>query len=101
MENYISYCVNEDHDINEDGDCVATGEYWLIEKVFVQPEQRGQGIARKMMEEAIAEMQAKRPELSIKLWCEAQDKDTDQELLANFYESFGFDATGNGAEMEL
>ena len=46
-------------------------------------------------------MQAKRPELSIKLWCEAQDKDTDQELLANFYESFGFDATGNGAEMEL
>ena len=101
MENYISYYINEDDIYNDEGDVVGVEEYWLIAKVFVQKEQRGQGIARKMMEEAIAEMQAKRPELSIKLWCEAQDKDTDQELLANFYESFGFDATGNGAEMEL
>lgn len=54
-----------------------------------------------MLIDAIAEMKTENSMLDIKLWCEPQDDDTDIELLAAFYESVGFEATGNGAEMIL
>ena len=93
--NYVSYSVQQEEIYDEEGEVSYGDDYWLIEKVYVATEMRGQGIARKMMIEAIAEMRAERPELMIRLVCEAQDKDTDQEMLAGFYESLGFDAVGD------
>ncbi|ENE6639054.1 GNAT family N-acetyltransferase [Salmonella enterica] len=102
MNEFISYQVNQDPVWSEEEQDIIDGqEYWLIAKVFVPLEKRGNGIARKLMSNAIIEMKAERPDLSIKLWCESQDSDTDDELLSAFYESFGFSFTGNGAEMEL
>ncbi|NUL35080.1 GNAT family N-acetyltransferase [Kosakonia sacchari] len=98
---FISYNTDTETLFDEEGYEYEGAEYWLINKIFVPSELRGQGIARQMMEEAIAEMRAERPELTIKLWCEPQDAETDGEKLAAFYESFGFEATGNGCEMEL
>ena len=92
---YVSYSVQQEEIYDEEGEVSYGDDYWLIEKCYVAPEMRGQGIARKMMVEAIEEMKAERPELKIRLVCEAQDKDTDQELLAGFYESLGFDAIGD------
>lgn len=92
---YVSYSVQQEEIYDEEGEVSYGDDYWLIEKCYVAPELRGQGIARNMMEQAIAEMRAERPELKIRLVCEAQDADTDQELLAGFYESLGFDAVGD------
>lgn len=101
MENYISFCVNSDDVYNDEGEVIDSVEYWLIEKVYTPFEMRGRGIARQMMNDALAEMKLEESSLPVRLWCEAQDEDTDHELLAAFYESFGFDATGNGSEMEM
>ncbi|HBQ8407041.1 TPA: GNAT family N-acetyltransferase [Klebsiella pneumoniae] len=98
---FISYDIDTESLFDEEGNEVEGAEYWLIEKIYVPVEKRGQGIARRMMSDAIKAMKAERPGLTIKLWCEAQDDETDSELLASFYESFGFEATGNGAEMEM
>lgn len=101
MKNFISYNIEQEDIYNEEFDVIGVEEFWLINKIYVPVEMRGQGLARKMMEEAIADMRKENSSLPIKLWCEAQDEDTDQELLAAFYESFGFEATGNEAEMIL
>lgn len=101
MTQFISYSIDSSEIFDNDGEVIGTEEFWLIEKIYVPSELRGNGIARKMMTKALVEMKTENAELSVKLWCEAQDDDTDQELLAAFYESFGFEATGNGAEMEM
>ena len=98
---FISYSVNSEDQYNADGEVFDSADYWVIEKVFVPVEERGQGKARKMLIDAIAEMKTENSMLDIKLWCDPQDDDTDSELLAAFYESVGFEATGNGAEMIL
>lgn len=95
MKNYVSYSVNQEEIYDEEGEVSYGDDYWLIEKCYVAPELRGQGIARMMMVVAIAAMRAERPDLKIRLVCEAQDEDTDQELLAGFYESLGFYAVGD------
>lgn len=84
----------------EVGEEIILSNYWLITSVFIQTENRGKGLARKLLEEAIAEIRVK-SSLPIKIWCESQDPLTDNERLADFYESLGFRATGLGEEMEL
>jgi predicted GNAT family N-acyltransferase len=101
MKEYITYGVDSEETYDDEGELAAEVDYWLISKVYVPVDKRGNGIARKLMTDAIADMKKERPELDIKLWCEAQDEDTDSDLLQGFYESLGFDATGNGAEMVL
>ena len=92
---YVSYPIQQEEIYDEEGEVSYGDDYWLVEMCYVAPELRGQGIARKMMEQAIAKMRSERPELTIKLVCEAQDEDTDQELLAGFYETLGFEAVGD------
>lgn len=101
MKEYISYSVVEEEIHGHEGDVVGAQEYWLIEAVYVPVANRGQGVARKLMAEAIAEMQSERPDLAIRLWCEPQDSSTCAEKLAEFYEGLGFSPTGNDAEMEM
>lgn len=99
---FISYSVTSEELYDEEGDVSFGDDYWIIEKIYVPSELRGQGIARKMLVKAIEEMKAEHPEYAIRLVCEAQDDETDQELLAKFYESVGFDAVGDDVgTMEL
>lgn len=95
MKAYVSYDINCEEIYDEDGEVSYGDDYWLISNVFVEKAFRGQGVARKMMIEAIAEMKAERPELKIKLVAIPQDDETDIELLGSFYESLGFEATGD------
>ena len=95
MKAFVSYDINCEEIYDEDGEVTYGDDYWLISNVFVEPAFRGQGVARKMMVEAIAEMKAERPELKIKLVAIPQDDETDIELLGAFYESLGFDAIGD------
>ena len=95
MKAFVSYDINCEEIYDEDGEVTYGEDYWLISNVFVEPAFRGQGVARKMMVEAIAEMKAERPELKIKLVAIPQDDETDIELLGAFYESLGFVAIGD------
>ena len=95
MKAFVSYDINCEEIYDEDGEATYGDDYWLISNVFVEPAFRGQGVARKMMVEAIAEMKAERPELKIKLVAIPQDDETDVELLGAFYESLGFEAIGD------
>lgn len=58
---YISYDVETETFLDEGGYECDGPEYWLISKVFVPLEERGQGKARKMMETALLEMRSERP----------------------------------------
>ena len=95
MKAFVSYDINCEEIYDEDGEVSYGEDYWLISNVFVEPAFRGQGVARKLMVEAIAEMKAERPELKIKLVAIPQDDETDIELLGAFYESLGFEAIGD------
>ena len=92
MKTYISYGINCEEIYDEDSEVYYGDDYWLISNLFVEKAARGQGVARKLMLEAIAEMKAERPELKIKLVAIPQDDETDIELLGAFYESLGFEA---------
>lgn len=92
---FISYSVTSEELYDEDGEVSYGDDYWLIEKIYVPSELRGQGIARGMLLQAIEEMRTEHPEYAIRLVCEAQDDETDQELLAKFYESVGFESVGD------
>jgi ribosomal protein S18 acetylase RimI-like enzyme len=95
MKAYVSYDINCEEIYDEDSEVYYRDDYWLISNVFVEKAFRGQGVARKLMLEAIAEMKAERPELKIKLVAMPQDDETDIELLGAFYESLGFEAIGD------
>ena len=95
MKAYVSYDINCEEIYDEDGEVSYGDDYWLISNVFVEKAFRGQGVARKMMIEAIAKMKAERPDLKIKLVAIPQDDETDIELLGAFYESLGFEAIGD------
>tara|TARA_R110000772_G_scaffold233800_2_gene345370 strand:- start:7318 stop:7584 length:267 start_codon:yes stop_codon:yes gene_type:complete len=58
----------------------------VIENIFVPKELRGQGIARKIMQELIENNKS----VTIELHAYPQDEETELEKLVNFYESFGF-----------
>ena len=60
MKAYVSYDINCEEIYDEDGEVSYGDEYWLISNVFVEKAFRGQGVARKLMTEAIAEMKAER-----------------------------------------
>ena len=95
MKAFVSYDINCEEIYDEDGEVTYGDDYWLISNVFVEPAFRGQGVARKLMVEVIAEMKAEHPELKIKLVAIPQDDETDIELLGAFYESLGFEAIGD------
>ena len=95
MKAYVSYDINCEEIYDEDGEVSYGDDYWLISNVFVEKAFRGQGVARKMMIEAIAKMKDERPELKIKLVAIPQDDETDIEFLGAFYESLGFEAIGD------
>lgn len=93
-EAYVSWDVEIDEGTEE--------EYVLIAKIFTPKEQRGQGIARRILREALAEIAQAHPGMTVKLVAMALEKEVDLERLCAFYESFGFDiveCAGDGVLM--
>ena len=105
MESFISWGLTEDPLFNGDGEEVGSEEYVLIEKLFVPSHQRRQGIARKLLREAIAEARQQYPTLPIKIAAlPFGDDQIDMADLVAFYESEGFsvsDCAGHAVIMEM
>ena len=106
MEAFISWGLTEEPIFNGDGEEVGSKEYVLIEKLFVPPHQRRQGIARKLLRDAIVEAKQQYHTLSIKVAALPFGGD-DQIAMADlvaFYESEGFsvsDCAGHAVIMEM
>ena len=91
MASYISWDISEDVICNNAGEEAGFEEYALIEKIFVEPEDRRQGKARAMLREAVEEIKAKHPRLAIKIAALPFGDDAiEVSDLVDFYESEGF-----------
>ena len=91
MEAFVSWGLTEEPLFNGEGEEVGSKEYVLIEKIFVPPRQRRQGVARKLLREAIAEAKQQYPTLPIKVAALFFGDDrVDMADLVAFYESEGF-----------
>lgn len=99
MKAFVSWDFQEDPIFDSEGEEVGSEEYVLIEKVFVPSEQRGKGIARKLLMGAIAEAKNAHQKLSIKIAALPFDEESGNALdmvdLVSFYESVGFDVEGD------
>ena len=105
MEAYVSWGLTEDPVFDSEGEEIGSEEYVLIEKLFVPSHQRRQGIARKLLREAIAEARQQYPTLSIKVAAlPFGDDQIDMAELVAFYESEGFlvsNCDGHAVIMEM
>ena len=89
---YVSWDLNEDPILDEEGNEVGAEEYVLIEKIYVPAEQRRQGLARKMLREALKEAKEKHAGLTIKIAALPFDGDAiEMDDLVAFCESEGFE----------
>ena len=71
-----------------DVDVIDGPEYNLLEKVFVNPEHRGKGVGRKLIEDEISKIKNNLP---IRLSADPFDGGMNQQKLVKFYESLGFE----------
>jgi GNAT superfamily N-acetyltransferase len=85
---YIDWDVYSDQEMDEDGNEIDGEKYVKIDNLFVKPEYRGRGEAKKMMNIAIAEIKKKYPGMEIKIVPEPKDKNTDKGELIDFYSKF-------------
>lgn len=85
-EAYVSWDIDTDEDTDE--------VYILIAKVYTPKDQRGTGVARRLLQEALAEIAQEHPGMTVKLVAMALEKEVDLERLCAFYESEGFDIVG-------
>ena len=93
---FCAYRIETEIDFDEDGYEVDGEQYVLIEKLFVPSENRGNGIARRLLREAVSHARATYPGMAIRLVAEPLDADTDMDRLLAFYESEGFDVIEAG-----
>jgi GNAT superfamily N-acetyltransferase len=77
--------------IDEEGNEIYSPEYVKIDNLFVKPEFRGNGVARSLMAQAIAKIEADFPGMTIKIVPEPKSTGTDLSRLAAFYESLGLE----------
>lgn len=105
MNSFISYDLTEDDIYNDEGDVIGTDEYVLIEKLFVAVEDRRQGVGRKMLRDAIAEIRKEHGNITIKVAALPFGDDAiEMADLVAFYESEGFDVVdcnGDAVIMEM
>jgi len=87
-QGYVEWSVYSDPVFDEEGNESDGEEYVKIDNLFVKPEFRGQGYARKMLEQAIDMIQKQTPDMEIKIVPEPKDDTTDFSRLEQFYESF-------------
>ena len=89
-EAYVSWGVQSDDVYDAEGEVVGAEEYALIEKVWVPESDRGNGIGRKLLREAIEEIKAAGHD-TIKIAALPFDGGMDMADLVAFYESEGFE----------
>lgn len=102
MDAYISWDVTEDDIYDAEGSVVGADEYVLIEKIWVPTEQRGNGLGRKMLVEALEEIE--KTGLTCKVAALPFDGGMEMAVLVEWYESFGFsveDASGDAVIMVM
>jgi ribosomal protein S18 acetylase RimI-like enzyme len=87
-QGYIDWDVYADEELDDEGYEVEGEEYIKIDNLFVKPEYRGQGFARKLLTQAIEMIQKQAPGLEVKIVPEPKDDQTTFTRLAAFYESF-------------
>ena len=85
---YVSYCQEEELLLDSEGNEIGSEPYMLISHVYVHPEYRRQGHARRLLATAIKEME--KTGLSICLAALPEEDNIDMDDLVAFYESAGF-----------
>ena len=63
----------------------------VLDKIYIDPENRGQGIGRQILSKKIEELAEQYPGYDLKLLAEPLDESTRLDKLIEFYESMGFD----------
>lgn len=104
-KSFVSWSIDSEELYDDEGEVVGEEDYVLIEKLWVDPSERGQGKGRELMESAIAEAQEKYPGLPIRLaalpFGEGAMEVSD---LVEYYETMGFEVInteGHAVVMEL
>ena len=90
---YVSWEEHTDPVFDEEGDETSGETYALITRTEVYPPFRGQGYGKRLVRNAIREIQREQPDLEIKLFPQVFDRENnalDDEELVRFYESLGF-----------
>ncbi|MFW6225407.1 MAG: GNAT family N-acetyltransferase [bacterium] len=86
---------------NEDEDYIQnekSSQYIRIDYVVTDENERGYGIATKMMNETLKEIQNKYRNLPIYIVATDLEKNTDIQRLVDFYEKFGFNVVGTAGD---
>ena len=98
----VSLIEQSDLVFDEEGDEIGTVTYGMIDYVFVAPEHRRQGHARRMITEAILELEKTYSEIRI---CACPQEDgIDMARVVEFYEDCGFsvlDANGQNVILSM
>jgi GNAT superfamily N-acetyltransferase len=84
---YVDFDIYEDPCFDEETGEELSYEYAKIDNLFVDAAERGKGIARQLLGEAVAEIKKYHPGLEIKIVAEPQEACVDQDRLMRFYDS--------------
>lgn len=90
-EAYVSWSAETEEVYNEEGDVIGEKEYAQIHKLFVPADQRGKGLGRKLIEQAIQEAKEAGHKRMVIVAEPFDDMPMDMHELADFYISCGFD----------
>lgn len=92
MDTFISWSLTSDDIYDDEGDVVGSEEYALIEKLYVNVADRGQGVGRELLVSTLADIAQQYPGVCIKVAALPFGEDAiDMTDLVAFYESVGFD----------
>jgi GNAT superfamily N-acetyltransferase len=90
-KSYSSWDVVDEPVFDNQGNEISSDRFALIEKLWVNPNERNKGIGKQLLNNSIADIQKSDPNIPIKLSAsDALDKKTDLNRLVNFYEKEGF-----------
>lgn len=95
---YVSWGLEADPVIDDEGFATTGDEYVLIEKVFVPEEHRQKGVARRILRNALREIKEAHPDKAIKLAALPDPGTVSMDDLIAFYESEGFEVTGTAGD---
>ena len=87
-EGFVEYGEAADDIFDDDGNETTGETYILIDLVYIYPEHRRQGHARRILAAALEEI--KKTGFQIKLAALPKEESIDQNDLVSFYESMGF-----------
>ena len=87
--NELDYWIDGGQDAVERG--FQEEPFILLDKLYIDPQNRGQGAARKVLEEGLQDMAAEHPGMVVRLLAEPLDDLTNSDDLVRLYESVGFD----------